>query len=228
MDKYTAKFTYGKPKPMFIYNMTRGGTGGGATIAPLPVSPSHYMKEFHEDTTSDKAKLEADDQGTRLRRLADLLHAVRQAVDHANPDRPTLGPWVPKGTLTDELFVIERNPYFFAVDEEGQQLPYIDKVTHRLYGIARGAATCGSPTARSTCSTATCRIGDLPLYKQSEAKGDYKMVLGVLASHVAMQLNLTHQEASCSTSSSTSATCASPSHTRSIATRSTNWYTTAC
>jgi len=34
-------------------------TGGGATIAPLPVTPSHYMKQLHEDTTSDKAALEA-------------------------------------------------------------------------------------------------------------------------------------------------------------------------
>ena len=28
---------------------------------------------------------------------------------------------------------MERNPYFWAVDAQGNQLPYIDKVTHRLY-----------------------------------------------------------------------------------------------
>ena len=28
---------------------------------------------------------------------------------------------------------MERNPYFWQVDEEGKQLPYIDKVTHRLF-----------------------------------------------------------------------------------------------
>ena len=33
-------------------------------------------------------------------------------------------------------------------------------------------------------------IGDLALYKSAEAKGDYKTLLGISASHVAMQLNL--------------------------------------
>lgn len=193
VDKYTAKFTYGKPKPMFMYNMTRGGTGGGATIAPLPVAPSHYMKEFHEDTTSDKAKLEAavKDGG-----FADwqtyYMQFARQWTN--NPDRPTLGAWMAKGTLNDELFVIERNPYFFAVDAEGQQLPYIDKVTHRLFE---------SPEVLSLWVTngeidfqyRHMQIADLPLYKASEAQGDYTTVLGVLAGHIGMNFNLTTKNA---------------------------------
>ena len=193
VDKYTAKFTYQKPKPMFMYNMTRGGTGGGSTIAPLPVSPSHYMKEFHEDTTSDKAKLEAD---VKERGFTDwqtyYMQFARQWT--SNPDRPTLGAWVAKGTLNDELFVIERNPYYFAVDEEGQQLPYVDKLTHRLFE---------SPEVLSLWITngeidfqyRHTQIANLPLYKSSEAAGDYKVVLGVLASHVGMQLNLTTKNA---------------------------------
>ena len=225
VDKYTAKFTYQKPKPMFMYNMTRGGTGGGSTIAPLPVSPSHYMKEFHEDTTSDKAKLEAD---VKARGFADwqtyYMQFARQWT--SNPDRPTLGSWVAKGTLNDELFVIERNPYFFAVDEEGQQLPYIDKLTHRLFE---------SPEVFSLWITngeidfqyRHTQIANLPLYKSSEAAGDYQVVLGVLASHVGMQLNLTSKKRS-SPSSSTSATCASPCRMPATARRSTSWSTTAC
>jgi peptide/nickel transport system substrate-binding protein len=190
VDKYTATFTYTKPKPMFIYNMTRGGTGGGSTIAPLPVSPSHYMKAFHEDTTTDKAAL-ADD--VKKRGYTDwqsyYMQFARQWTN--NPDRPTTGPWLAKNTLTAELFTIERNPYFWGVDPQGNQLPYIDKVTHRLYQAA-------SPEVLNLWVTngeidmqyRQMTVGNIPLYKSGEAKGDYKTVMGISAGHVAMQLNL--------------------------------------
>jgi peptide/nickel transport system substrate-binding protein len=190
VDKYTAKFTYTKPKPMFIYNMTRGGTGGGSTIAPLPVSPSHYMKEFHEDTTSDKAALAADvtkrgfDSWEKY-----YMQFARQW--NMNPDRPSLGPWLASNDLTKELFTMERNPYFFGVDPQGNQLPYLDKITHRLYAAAspdvlRLWVTNGEIDFQARFML----VGDIPLFKSGEAKGDYKTVVAKNAGHVAMQLNL--------------------------------------
>ena len=84
---------------------------------------------------------------------------------------------------------MERNPYFFAVDEQGQQLPYIDKVTHRLFEspeVLNLWVTNGEIDMQYRHMT----IGNLALYKSAEAKGDYKTLLGISASHVAMQLNL--------------------------------------
>ncbi|MDH7487136.1 MAG: ABC transporter substrate-binding protein [Anaerolineae bacterium] len=188
VDKHTARFTYGKPKPLFMYGMTRGGTGGGATIAPLPVAPSHYMKEFHEDTTSDKAKLEED---VKARGFADwqtyYMQFARQWT--ANPERPLVSAWRALGPLSTEMFVMERNPYFFAVDQEGNQLPYIDKITHRLFEnqeVKNLWVTNGEIDMQYRHMT----IADLALYKSGEAQGDYKVLLGIMASHVAMQLNL--------------------------------------
>ena len=132
-----------------------------------------------------------------------------------------------KGTLNDELFVIERNPYFFAVDEEGQQLPYIDKLTHRLFE---------SPEVLSLWITngeidfqyRHTQIANLPLYKSSEAAGDYQVVLGVLASHVGMRAPSSRVRSRSLRSSSMTAMCASPCRTPATARRSTSWSTTAC
>ncbi len=191
VDKYTGKFTYGKPKPLFIYNMTRGGTGGGPTIAPLPCAPSAYMKQFHEDTTTDKAALDAD---VKKRGFTDWQTYYMQFARqwNMNPDRPILGAWMAKGTLKDELFTMERNPYFFAVDPNGNQLPYIDRVTHRLYAAsAPEVLTLRVTNGEIDFQYRQMQIANLALYKASEAKGDYKTVLGVLASHVGICLNLT-------------------------------------
>ena len=47
-----------------------------------------------------------------------------------NPAKPVLDPWVIKeaygGSATK--VVLERNPFFWQVDKEGKQLPYIDRV----------------------------------------------------------------------------------------------------
>ena len=87
VDKYTATFTYSKPKPMFIYNMTRGGNGNVPTASSQPVTPSHYMKQFHEDLTTDKAALDAD---VKKRGFADWQTYYLQFARSwtANPDKP--------------------------------------------------------------------------------------------------------------------------------------------
>ena len=45
-----------------------------------------------------------------------------------NPDLPVLGPWRPVSNDTQRQ-QYERNPYYFKVDTEGNQLPYVDYVT---------------------------------------------------------------------------------------------------
>jgi len=40
----------------------------------------------------------------------------------------TMGPWVAVDQRPDEYIVFRRNPYFWMVDNEGNQLPYIDEV----------------------------------------------------------------------------------------------------
>lgn len=45
---------------------------------------------------------------------------------------PTMGPWVPVEYREDDIIVLRRNAYFWKVDEEGHQLPYIDEKHYRL------------------------------------------------------------------------------------------------
>jgi peptide/nickel transport system substrate-binding protein len=191
VDKYTGTFTYTKPKPLFIYNMTRGGNGNVPTAAPQPVTPSHYLKPFHEDTTTDKAALAAD---VKKRGFADWQTYYLQFARSwtANPDKPSIGAWVSKNDHTQEVFQMERNPYFWAVDAQGNQLPYIDKVTHRLYqASAPDVLTLRVTNGEIDMQYRLMSISNLPVYKAGETKGDYKTLLGALASHVCFNCNLT-------------------------------------
>jgi peptide/nickel transport system substrate-binding protein len=41
-----------------------------------------------------------------------------------NRELPTLSAWKMIQPINTQLWVLERNPYYYAVDTEGQQLPY--------------------------------------------------------------------------------------------------------
>lgn len=56
---------------------------------------------------------------------------------------PTMGPWVAVDYQIDEFMVHRRNPYYWKVDSEGNQLPYLDEVTFEKgpSGIGRTLGT---------------------------------------------------------------------------------------
>ncbi len=54
-----------------------------------------------------------------------------------------MGPWVITEYKTDELMIMRRNPYYWKVDEDGNQLPYFDEIQYRkgASGIGRDLCT---------------------------------------------------------------------------------------
>jgi peptide/nickel transport system substrate-binding protein len=45
---------------------------------------------------------------------------------------PVMGAWVPVEYRPDDIVVLRRNPYYWKVDEAGNQLPYLNEVHYRL------------------------------------------------------------------------------------------------
>jgi peptide/nickel transport system substrate-binding protein len=109
-----------------------------------------------------------------------------------NPERPVLGGWVAKNPLSEELFLMERNPYFFAVDAEGHQLPYLDTVSHRLFETP-DVFDLWIINGEIDFQSRHVNLANFTLYKENEESGDYRVLIGKSASHPAIQLNLTVQ-----------------------------------
>ena len=120
INKTTVQFTWHAPNPYFLHALA------GAT--PLFIyRPAHYLKRFHKKHAKAD-KLEEQIKRRNRRDWVDL-HFNRDRVYRLdNPDYPSLDPWVNTTAPPADRFVFERNPYFHRVDEEGRQLPYIDRV----------------------------------------------------------------------------------------------------
>ena len=102
-----------------------------------PTSPScrrTTSKQFHPDFV-DQAELDAKVAERGFQTWVELFTV--EALPHTSGHRPSTAAWVPDGTtVADEVFMIKRNPYYFAVDAEGNQLPYIDEVRFTFFSDA--------------------------------------------------------------------------------------------
>ena len=96
--------------------------------------PRHYLEQFHIDFNPDGIDALIEENGA-----ADWVELFRMKgagipgtpydARWSNPDLPRLHAWKlvePYGEGTRVRF--ERNPYYWKVDTNGQQLPYIDEV----------------------------------------------------------------------------------------------------
>ncbi len=109
LDDYTIQIEYAGPAPLLPERMAMWvNTGPGERY----IAPKHYLSQYHPEYTD-----EYDDYETLEERMEWWLF----------PGAPTITEWVPVEHELAERLVLERNPYFYAVDTEGNQLPYIDR-----------------------------------------------------------------------------------------------------
>ncbi len=119
LDDYAFKLTFAQPHPSFVIVCMAHlyGFWGNQTFVP-----AHYLKQFHiryNDKANDLAKEKGFDFWYQL-----LGREMNRAQ---SIERPRLETYVPLRD-TPQMTFFERNAYYHAVDPEGQQLPYIDKM----------------------------------------------------------------------------------------------------
>ncbi|KAB2863403.1 MAG: ABC transporter substrate-binding protein, partial [Anaerolineae bacterium] len=123
-------------------------------------APRHYLEQFHPKYNSD-ATYELFEE---------------KAFDY-NVDRPVMTAWkITEYEAGTTLVVAERNPYYWKVDEEGNQLPYIDYVyLHLVEGVdgvnAMGIAGDLDMQARAI------DLAQYPVYQDNAEEGNYHMLL---------------------------------------------------
>ena len=105
---------------------------GMRAYGELAYQPKHYMRQFHPDYTpqADVDKLVADAGFEKWAQLFEDKHDRRNTI--SNAELVSLYPWSPRSRGGDQQLILERNPYYYGVDPDGNQLPYIDRVVADL------------------------------------------------------------------------------------------------
>lgn len=121
IDKYTIKWIFPAPYPAWETILMKN-TG---TLA----APKHYLAQFHPEYNEDLQERESPYQELIEKNATGDM----ESGGAVNPERPVLWVWTVEDYNPPEDATFVRNPYYFAVDPDGNQLPYIDRVKVTLY-----------------------------------------------------------------------------------------------
>jgi peptide/nickel transport system substrate-binding protein len=172
IDDTTVKWTFAQPNTAFLANLANMD-GADRAISNLSFVPAHYLKQFHPDFV-DQAELDAKVAERGFQTWTELF-AV-EAFPHMSGKRPSTAAWAPDGTtVADQVFTIKRNPYYFVVDQDGNQLPYMDEVRFTFFADSETlnlAAIGGEIDMQGR----HIKMSNYPVLVENEDKGGYRVL----------------------------------------------------
>lgn len=173
MSDTAVRWSYQQPNTAFLLALA-GQDGADKSIQNLVFAPGHYLKQFHPDFT-DKADLDAKVSAAGFDVWTQLFSV--EALPHLSGNRPSTAAWVPANgsTVADDTFVIERNPYYFAVDAEGNQLPYIDTVKFKFFAD-KETLNLAAVGGQIDMQGRHLAMSNFPVLMENSEKGGYRVI----------------------------------------------------
>jgi len=188
VDDYTVRLHFPKPFPAAV-----GTISNWNTLQNFFYDPKHYLKKWHIKYNPDANEL-AKKEGYDYWWQAFNYHRNVNWWGWDHVGVPVVSPWMLE-SITPTARIWVRNPYFYAVDTAGNQLPYIDKVV---------VTTCGDQetvnmktiAGELSFSGMMLSMDNYPLYKENAEKGGYRVLLWSLAEGEMLQFsfNLNHPD----------------------------------
>ncbi len=180
IDETTVAFEFDAPH--FLFPQLLGGdtaVGGGQSrmqsdgLAFGLYAPAHYLRRFLPKFSSPDALT----TGAKAAGYPNWVQWFHFKSDwRLNTELPTVAAWMMTQPINTQTWMLERNPYFYEVDTEGNQLPYIDRVQMMLAEnpeVVNLRAIAGEYDVQERFID----IGKLPVFLENAERGHYKFHL---------------------------------------------------
>lgn len=158
VDDHSFRVTFPIPNALFVDRLA-----GVSAFA----APAHYLRRYHPaDGDQDLIAQGMVAGGFRTpRAFYNAMNGWR------NPDRPQLWPWIYRTHSPNPPYAFVRNPYYYAVDEHGNQLPYLDRLlfSFKSLNILPLEAAAGGMTMQAR----HLRFEDYTLLMSERERGNY-------------------------------------------------------
>ncbi|MEZ5275069.1 MAG: ABC transporter substrate-binding protein [Opitutaceae bacterium] len=118
VDDLTVQFIFPHPNPFFLEMVA------GTSVKEL-FAPRHYLERFHPELGDRELIAEI----MTRRKFSEAPQVYLEVKREDNPEHPRINPWIYRRYSPYPPHRFVRNPYYWAVDPKGNQLPYIDQIT---------------------------------------------------------------------------------------------------
>jgi len=182
LDDETIVFRFSTPYGLFLEV--------GVTYA-MCQWPKHYLSQFHPNYTPAE-DLDAKIQDAGFDNWWELF-GDRQSWQ--NTDLPSLTAWHPERVPPEVPSVWERNPYYWKVDPEGNQLPYINAIQ---FEVTENADLLNMKAVAGEIDMQTRHIlwQNYPVFIDNQDIGDYRVLQWTSAegANTGLMLNQSHKD----------------------------------
>ena len=161
IDDFTLKFTFAASHPLFVDLAARGFYNSAQHLVP-----AHYMEKFHPTHNSEYPDAK------------ELLARYNNPLQY--PDMPVLYAWHTVEFVSGDHITMERNPYYWKTDAQGNQLPYIDRIEAKIVpagGNSSELIILKGIAGELDFQVRDIQLKDVPVLKENEAKGNYTVKL---------------------------------------------------
>ena len=194
-DDYTVVFEFPEANFLFV-DILAGSTAigggqatqsyGGRTMGAY--MPAHYLKQFLPKYGGGKEEL---DRKAKAAGFDGWLSYIKSRWDwHLNPELPVLTPWRTVTPANTPTWVLERNPFYYGVDTQGNQLPYIDRIS---MGLAENLEVVNlrAIAGQFDLQERHTALSKLPVFLENRTKGNYDIHLdpSLNGSDATLQIN---------------------------------------
>jgi peptide/nickel transport system substrate-binding protein len=199
VDDWTFKISFDQPYGGFLIALSIQGWVGYTDL----IKPAHFLKPYHIKyaTDADKAKWPALFREYGYSENDEFAWGnLFNKIDITNWDLcqkvgigfPKLYPWL-LVSANDTVYTYERNPYYFKIDEAGNQLPYVDKIeSYRVENMEMVQLRMISGEVDFARESAS--LVNIALYKQNEKNGFTTYLAPMHVTPSDIMLNLTWAE----------------------------------
>ncbi len=194
VDDTTVTFTFASPQGLFLQTLASAGND------QMLRYPKHYLTQFHAAYNQDNLEQLVQQAGA-----ADWVSLFQQKGGTDDLDTffrtseiPVISAWkfsVAPGEGTTRA-VADRNPYYWKVDAEGNQLPYLDRVVYDLVENVEVALLKALNGEVSMQDQYIATLTNKPVLFDNQAVGDYHFftTTPTAPNAAVVQLNLNHPD----------------------------------
>jgi peptide/nickel transport system substrate-binding protein len=125
IDDFTFELRFSQPYGAILYALTR------SILESSLILPKHYLRQFHPRYRPE-SEIKALAMKAGYNEWYQLFNRQNAALNPSSlqvpPDCPVLTAWKVRQSPAPNHVILERNPYYWKVDRDGNQLPYIDRI----------------------------------------------------------------------------------------------------
>lgn len=178
VDDRTVRFVFAEPNGFFLPQMVNWAWSSN-------LRPSHYFKQYHTGYTDieELMPLMAKEEYTAAEDWGRWFAGIQTNVTGGSYSRrtpdyrsmPVLQPYAWDSEPQQGEFIMTRNPYFYKVDPDGNQLPYIDSLSRSLVTDLE-VENLKIISGETDIQGQFIRLSDYPMFSQNQEAGNYHLM----------------------------------------------------